>query len=260
MVMSKKSRQPALIILSVVALLNVMFVPIFDVWGGLFPSDVEYNFADVIEDIFKDSDAWRHWAVIITMSIFIPTLIMFFISLTGKKGLFITANVIGIVIWFKQIIDYGMEDNGFERLFDLDDCSISIGTWIAIILYIICFVIAISSKKKINAIPQAQPSHSTVPNIPIIKDAYIETDNILPIQNHIVTKCPNCGEKISSNNLFCGSCGQKVENVESEPSIKQRSFCPQCGTEIKGNISFCGKCGHKLVSSDTTENNKTYKN
>lgn len=258
--MNKKSRQPALIVLSVVALLNVIVVPVFDVWGGLFAKNAtKFTFFHVIESIAKDPDNWNLWVVQITLSILLPSIFMLIFSLVGTRKLFITSTIVGIVLWFRIIVQF-ISQKGVSYVFDFDDCSISIGTWIAIILYIICFAIAISSKKKINAIPQAQPSHSTVPNIPIIKDAYIETDNILPIQNHIVTKCPNCGEKISSNNLFCGSCGQKVENVESEPSIKQISFCPQCGTEIKGNISFCGKCGHKLVSSDTTENNTTYVN
>ncbi len=237
-----KSTKTTLTVLSIFALLNVLFVPIFDVWGGLFPSDVEYNFADVIEDIFEDPDAWRHWVVVLTMSIFIPTLIMFIMSLTGKKGLFITANAIGIGIWLKQIIDYGMEDDGFEDLLDFEDGCVSIGTWIAIILYLICFIVAISSKRKTNY----QPQYSTVSNMPTITDTYTKNDTTLPEQINSITKCPNCGVEISANTLFCGSCGQRIENSESKAPIKQKNFCPQCGTEITEQASFCGKCGYKF--------------
>jgi len=116
----RKEIQPVLIIFSILALLNVMFVPIFDVWGGLIPSDVDTTFFEVIEAVFEDEDCWRHWVVIFTMSIFIPSLFMFIAALCGSRGFFITSNVIGIIIWFKQIIDYGMEDDGFSDMFDFD--------------------------------------------------------------------------------------------------------------------------------------------
>lgn len=37
-------KSAAQIILSSLALLNVVFVPVFDVWGGLFPDNPEYGF------------------------------------------------------------------------------------------------------------------------------------------------------------------------------------------------------------------------
>ena len=117
----RKEFKITLIILSALALLNVLFVPIFDVWGGLFPSDVEKDFFDIIEILFNDSDAWDLWSVVLTVSIFVPTLIMFIMSFTGQKWLFLSVNVVGIILWFKQIIDYGMEDDGFEDLLDFED-------------------------------------------------------------------------------------------------------------------------------------------
>ncbi len=216
MVMSKATKQPALIVLSVVALLNVMFVPIFDVWGGLFPSDVDDNFFEVVEMLFKNANYyWDLWVVQITVSILLPSIFMLIFSLVGARKLFITANVIGILIWFKQIIDYGMEDDGFESLFDFDDCSISIGTWIAIILFVAALITSLVSKGKTNG------------------------NSVSHITN-------------TSNNFI-------PKNQKNQPIIPMK-FCPKCGAEIKGNISFCGKCGCKLVSSNASENNKTYEN
>ena len=281
--MRKEFKIP-LIVLSALALANVLFVPIFDVWGGLFPSDVDCNFAWVIEDIFEDSDAWRHWVVVLTMSVFIPTLIVFFMSFTGKKGLFITSNVIGIVLWFKQIIDYGMEDDGFEDLLDFEDGCISIGTWIAIILYLICFFVAISSKKKTETKQEFMPS--AIPNTPKIMDggvAYPPDDIRLhkKPQNYKPTNCPQCGEntsldtvfcckcgykietydkkpigvecyclscgsKIDSEQCFCSYCGYKTNKIENNQSVDSKSFCPQCGTPITADMTFCGNCGCKV--------------
>lgn len=47
-------------------------------------------------------------------------------------------------------------------------------------------------------------------------------------------KCLNCGEYITSNQLFCSACG------------KANIFCPICGDVVSSNDSFCGKCGNKL--------------
>ena len=147
--MMSKSVRPVLITLSVFALLNVMFVPIFDVWGGLFPSDVDDNFFDVIEMIFKErGDAWKHWVVLFTITIFVPSLMMFVASLTGSKGFFVTVNIIGILLWIRQIVDYGM-DNDFDSSFDFDDGNVAIGTWVAIGIYVISLIIALFSRKSV---------------------------------------------------------------------------------------------------------------
>lgn len=201
-----KSTRPILIMLSVFALLNVMFVPIFDVWGGLFPSDVDRSFFDVIEIVFEDADDWSLWVVQLTMSIFVPTIFMFIMSLIGNRGLFITSNVIGIVLWFKQIIDYGMEDDGFEDLFDFEDGSISIGTWIAIGIFIISFFVALNSKKKVE--------HNATQILPTAEELYseekISVDNNTAHITYVNNFCPNCGAKIDEGIAFCGKCGQKL--------------------------------------------------
>ncbi|MBQ3004754.1 MAG: hypothetical protein IJD88_02370, partial [Clostridia bacterium] len=84
-----ESARNKLIVFSVLSLLNVMFVPFFDVWGGLFPGDVDDNFFDVIEGVLTDGDAWEYWVVQLTMFVFIPTVFMLFSALCRKRGLFI---------------------------------------------------------------------------------------------------------------------------------------------------------------------------
>ena len=50
-------------------------------------------------------------------------------------------------------------------------------------------------------------------------------------------KCPNCGESIKINDIFCRKCGAKIEIELS---------CPNCGESIDAYDIFCGKCGAKV--------------
>lgn len=150
-----KSYRVALICLSFISLLNVMFVPIFDLWGGLFPESVEYNFFDVVDMLFNDSDCWDYWVVILTMSIFIPTVFMLIMSLFGNKILFLIVNVAGIINWIKQIVDYCNQGYGINEIFDYHDTCVSIGNWIAIGLFFVSFVIAICSKREVKNVKGA---------------------------------------------------------------------------------------------------------
>lgn len=53
--------------------------------------------------------------------------------------------------------------------------------------------------------------------------------------------CKNCGAKLSEADVFCASCGTKVEK---EP---QKRFCSQCGTEVAEGLKFCMKCGNPVA-------------
>ena len=55
-----------------------------------------------------------------------------------------------------------------------------------------------------------------------------------------MVKCQNCGAEVVGSN-FCFSCGEKVEQFESDSSI-----CPKCGAKNKKNTTFCANCGNKL--------------
>ncbi len=195
-----KSVRLVLITLSVFALLNAMFVPIFDVWGGLFPSDVDDKFFEVIEMIFKDGgDAWDYWVVQFTITIFVPSLMMFVASLSGRKRFFVTVNIIGILLWIMQIIHYVI-DNGLEDdPFDFEDGNVSIGTWIAIVIFVISLIIALSSRKSIPNIAH-QPQTYQPP---------LETSQHPMLEQDKVKVCPKCGSKMDGG-AFCTNCGTKL--------------------------------------------------
>ncbi len=210
--MSKTTKQPALIVLSVIALLNVMFVPIFDVWGGLFPSDVDDNFFEVVEMLFKDVNYyWNLWVVQITLSILLPSIFMLIFLLAGARKLFITSTIVGIVLWFRIIVQF-ISQNGVSDVFDFDDCSISIGTWIAIILFVTSLITALVSKGKTNSDTVsyiANNANNVTPNH--------ETRPVVQMKF-----CPKCGAEIKENIFFCGKCGHKL--VSSDTSENNTTY------------------------------------
>lgn len=191
-------RRVKYIILSVLSLLNIVFIPSFDIWSGLIPSDYENTFFGVIEDIFTDSDALHHWSVIIVLSVFIPSILMLISAVLDKKVLYSISSALGIILWFRTAISYTKQYD-IADFFDFDDGSLSIGFWLALILFIVAFIIGVTSKK----------DHSAVQPINNRKFA-VETNNSV---NQIViekgTFCPNCGNKIDKQSVFCGNCGYK---------------------------------------------------
>lgn len=214
----KNSARTVLILLSVIAVLNVMLVPVFDVWGGLYPDDVEDTFFDVMEMIKGDSDCWDHWVVILTMIIFIPSLLMLIMSLIGSRPLFIIANAAGIFFWFKEIRDY-CDQYGTEVLFDFEDGSVCIGTWIAIALFIISFLVVLGAKKRDN------------------ESEYVMEEVNSPAREAVVCVSPQPEESAYLS---------AKANMMSEFTETVRNYCPECGEPAEEGNVFCGKCGHKL--------------
>ncbi len=202
------NRRAITVILSISALLNVIFVPIFDVWGGLFPSNPDRNFFDVIKIVFTDYDDWSLWVVHITMSILIPVIFMLTASLVNNKKLFLFSSLLGLILEGKQLIEYAIENELYEML-DYDDGNISIGTWIAFGLFICSFLFAIYDVKntKSSSVNVVQASTNDY-NPSIVNTA----------SNRLEQKCnycPNCGKEIVNQCVFCGNCGYKLLNKEN---------------------------------------------
>lgn len=131
----------AYITISIIGILNSVLVPMYDVWGGLFPEDPGISFFDIVEAVFTDSDAFSYWPVIVTVPAFIGSMALFIAAVFNSRvfcNVFSILNsVIYLYIYIRLFAQFGAED-----IFDFDSCSVSVGTWIAFILFIIslCFM------------------------------------------------------------------------------------------------------------------------
>ena len=120
------------LIVSLLALLNIMFSPIFDVWGGLFPGEPDSNFWDVISGQCDPDE----WVFILTMVIAIPSFLMFAFALAKKPRATKVSGWIGIVGIGFMIVSY-INQFDFSALFDFDDGNLCFGFWIGLALFIV---------------------------------------------------------------------------------------------------------------------------
>lgn len=136
--MEQKEKQ-SLIVISLLSLLNVMFAPIYNTRGGLFPSNVKYNFIEVIGLIFEDSDNLEMEVVKFTLIILVPSIFMLVAALLGKDKLFSIANIVGsCFLWtriFVLFFHYASIEDGLPYIFSFERGKISIGVWIAVVLF-----------------------------------------------------------------------------------------------------------------------------
>jgi len=55
--------------------------------------------------------------------------------------------------------------------------------------------------------------------------------------------CPNCGQSMEDDEVFCASCGTKVETPAPAPA---GGFCPNCGEAVGPEDLHCPNCGCDL--------------
>lgn len=126
----------AYIAISIIGILNSVLVPMYDIWGGLFPEDPGISFFDIVEAVFTDSDAFSYWPVIVTVPAFIGSMALFIAAISNSRvfcNVFSILNfLIYLYIYIRLFAQFGAED-----IFDFNTCSVSVGTWIAFILFII---------------------------------------------------------------------------------------------------------------------------
>jgi Arc/MetJ-type ribon-helix-helix transcriptional regulator len=55
--------------------------------------------------------------------------------------------------------------------------------------------------------------------------------------------CPQCGEGLSDDHVYCPNCGEKATN---------RLFC-DCGDELRSDWGYCPSCGRRTPSADVLD-------
>ena len=60
--------------------------------------------------------------------------------------------------------------------------------------------------------------------------------------------CPNCGNPVGADMMFCNKCGTKLEAPAPSPAPEAPAgkVCPNCGNPVADDMMFCNKCGTKL--------------
>lgn len=72
-------------------------------------------------------------------------------------------------------------------------------------------------------------------------DGYYSHDEAVAAEIASTVICKKCGAKNDLNNMFCMTCGDKLERPEPE-----KNHCPYCGSELADDSAFCSSCGKKL--------------
>jgi predicted amidophosphoribosyltransferase len=74
----------------------------------------------------------------------------------------------------------------------------------------------------------------------------------LPTEQPVEVKglsCSACGEEITTDDQFCGSCGAQVERVEPVKEAPPAA-CASCGAPLSPDEQFCGECGRKVTFAE----------
>ena len=140
-----KSGFAILIALSAGILFVVMFVPMFDVWGGLFPKGADYTFFDVVRYLFEGTD-FDMWVEIFAWSAFVPAVALLISSMAKGRVMAILSSASGGGLLLYNLFRF-ISQNDTSDVFHFGDCSICIGFWIALALFAVCFACSIMIKK-----------------------------------------------------------------------------------------------------------------
>ncbi len=236
----KSGSKITMILLSTAALLNVMFMPIFELFGGILPENPRDNLFTVIELLLDDFNNWDYWVVQFTVLIFIPTLFMFIFSLIGSKGLCVASSSVGLFLLVYKMIDYVAYCEDIEYLLNFDDTCVSIGTWIALLIFFVGFIVSLCSVRKINQNPAqcyqtAYQYSSTCQTNPM---QFNEQQPYAPVLHN--------NTRFVENSLYQNQGDSEKLQPVVEDSKPQVLFCRNCGTKINPSHKFCSKCGFKF--------------
>ena len=141
-------------VLSIGILINVVFIPMFNVWGGIGARWSYYNqfFAALnnVEHFLEGSN--RLWSDIFIWSAFVPAVVLLISSIAKKKVMVTVSSFVGTGLLLfnlnRHISDY-YRAVGASAI-NFYDGNISIGFWIALILFSICLLRTIPFEKISN--------------------------------------------------------------------------------------------------------------
>lgn len=140
-------------IVSILILLAIVFLPMFQPLGGTFNFKADLDFFDVFNFVKTGGDtsasmlAWNSWPVMLTLAAAIPAILLFFFSLFGSKALSIIASLMGIAGMAYVLFLYGKNASSVGAFFG-SQANLSIGLWVVCALFIAAFICACCAPRK----------------------------------------------------------------------------------------------------------------
>ena len=73
-----------------------------------------------------------------------------------------------------------------------------------------------------------------------------------------VDQCPNCGNEIPADAVFCMRCGTRLISESRVEKAEEEKKCKSCGHLLEDGVMFCTYCGTPVEKpEDQTENEKS---
>ena len=136
---------PAQLIISLLALLNVIFLPLFSEGNGVFPSEMHSTFLDVVTGKHEIDS----WPVALTVLIFLPSMLMTVLSILKAQITTKVTGLVGLILMVGALLKY-VDTFSLDALFSLENGNLSIGLWIAFLLFIVMLFIPIDKKRELR--------------------------------------------------------------------------------------------------------------
>jgi len=147
-VFMERSKKDLIRGISIVLLICSFLVPMFDLWRGIFPSKYAWTYKDTFEELEANiDDALHYYPVRLHLSVWIPGSILCLFSFIWKKTLVILSSFSGAVLLVAVLIRNIYESESIiAELINMEDGNYCIGYWIALLLFILCGILAITVK------------------------------------------------------------------------------------------------------------------
>ncbi|MBQ5968753.1 MAG: zinc ribbon domain-containing protein [Clostridia bacterium] len=136
---------PAQLIISLLAVLNVIFLPLFSAGSGVFPSEMRSTFLEVVTGKYEIYD----WPVALTALIFLPSMLMTVLSILKAQITTKLTGLVGLILMVGALLKY-VDEFSLDALFSLENGNLSIGLWIAFLLFIVMLFIPIDKKRALD--------------------------------------------------------------------------------------------------------------
>lgn len=196
-------------LLSLLSMLNVALLPIYDIWDGPFPENPVYTSLDVIRILISDNDALSYWVVLFSLALFLSGFITFLFALSEGKIMQRVIPALGILAVVALLLR-NAEQIGTDSVIG-KNANVCIGVWTGLLLLILSLAVAcIPVRKRLwepipsraigGTVSGVQQPMSQTPEEPSLCETEFEK-----------SFCPNCGQKIMKPSKFCGHCGFRLE-------------------------------------------------